>query len=161
VVALSSAADPPGTRAVIRAPADRTAAPGFVLQDSSGKAAKLSEYQGKVVLLDFWTTWCTGCKKEIPWFSELQQKYAKAGLTVIGVSMDDGGWKAVKPYLAEHGTPYRMLLGDNSIAQHYGIQTMPDTFLIDRQGRLAAAYVGGMVDRDNIEDNVKALLADR
>lgn len=158
---IAGGADQPTVRAVLTAPADRKPAPKFVLRDSSGKKAKLSKYRGKVVLLDFWATWCTGCKKEIPWFSEFQRKYAKEGLAVVGVSLDQDGWKAVKPFLAEHDIPYRMLLGDDSIAHSYGIEGMPDTFLIDRQGRLAAAYIAGIVDRDDIDANIKEVLAKR
>lgn len=72
--------------------------------------------------------------------------------------MDDDGWKAVKPFLAGHRIPYRILLGDELTAKSYGIQGMPDAFLIDRQGRLAATYVAGIVDRDNLESNIKAVL---
>jgi hypothetical protein len=75
--------------------------------------------------------------------------------------MDEDGWKAVKPFLAEHPIPYRMLLGDESTAQSYQIQGLPDTFLIDRQGRLAAAYMAGIVDRDDIEANIKTVLSNR
>jgi peroxiredoxin len=161
VASIAAAADQPTIRAVLKPPSDRKVAPQFVLKDSSDKTAKLSKYRGKVVLLDFWATWCTGCKKEILWFSEFQRKYAKEGLAVVGVSMDEDGWKAVKPFLAEHRIPYRMLLGDESTAQSYGIQGMPDTFLIDRQGRLAAAYMAGVVDRDDIEASIKTVLSSR
>jgi len=161
VAGIAAGADQPMIRAVLKPPSDRKVAPMFALKDSSGKMAKLRKYRGKVVLLDFWATWCTGCKKEIPWFTEFQRKYARQGLAVVGVSMDEDGWKAVKPFLAEHDIPYRMLLGDESAAQSYGIQGMPDTFLIDRQGRVAAAYVAGIVDRDDIEANIKAVLSQR
>src|SRR5215471_18245094 len=77
-------------------------APDFTLSDSTGSPIKLSAYKGKVVLLDFWATWCTGCKVEIPWYMEFQIKYGKDGLTAIGVSMDEDGGKAVKPFLAVH-----------------------------------------------------------
>lgn len=160
-IGIAAAADQPTIRAVLKSPNDRKSAPTFVLKDSFGKSAKLKEYRGKVVLLDFWATWCTGCKEEIPWFAELQHKYSREGLAVIGVSMDEDGWKAVKPFLAEHSIPYRILLGDESIAQSYGVQNMPDTFLIDRQGRLAAAYRAGIVDRDDIETNIKRVLSNR
>jgi peroxiredoxin len=148
-------------RAVLQPPQSRKAAPEFSLKDSSGTTARLSEYRGKVVVLDFWATWCTGCKKEIPWFSEFQRQYAKEGLAVVGVSMDEKGWPAVKPFLAEHAVPYRMLLGNESTAKSYGIEGMPDTFLIDRQGRVAAAYIAGIVDREDIEANIRRVLSDR
>jgi cytochrome c biogenesis protein CcmG/thiol:disulfide interchange protein DsbE len=67
----------------------------FTLPDSTGSPIKLSAYKGKVILLDFWATWCTGCKVEIPWYMEFQNKYGKDGLTAIGVSMDDDGWQSV------------------------------------------------------------------
>ena len=75
--------------------------------------------------------------------------------------MDQDGWKVVKPFVAETHLPYRMLLADAGVAQRYGIQAMPDTFLIDRKGRVAAIYRAGIVNRDDIEANVKKLLAER
>ena len=89
------------------APADLTPAasrkplPEVALSDSNGASVDLSAYKGRVVLLDFWATWCEGCKEEIPWFMEFQNKYKKTGLTVVGASLDDG-WKSVTPYLREH-----------------------------------------------------------
>jgi peroxiredoxin len=83
------------------------AAPGFTLHNSKGAPVTLSQYKGKVVLLDFWATWCTGCKVELPWYVEFDKKYKRKGLAVLGVSMDDGGdaagWKLVKPFLKEKG----------------------------------------------------------
>src|SRR6185503_14082954 len=139
----------------------RKAASDFVLQDASGKTAKLEDYRGKVLLLDFWATWCTGCKKEIPWFSEYQRTYGSKGFAVVGVSMDKGGWKVLKPFLAENPVPYRMLLGDEATAKRYGIENLPDTFLIDRKGRVAAAYKAVLVDKDNVEAQIKTLLSER
>jgi peroxiredoxin len=158
---IAGSADQPGVRAALRPEGERKAAAAFALQDSSGKTIGLKNYHGKVVLLDFWATWCTGCKQEIPWFSEFQQAYRSRGLAVIGVSLDDGGWQVLKPFLAEHHVPYTMLLGNDAMARQYGIETMPDTFLIDRQGRVAAAYIAGLVDRGDIEANLKTLLAQR
>jgi cytochrome c biogenesis protein CcmG/thiol:disulfide interchange protein DsbE len=141
--------------------AERTPAADFVLRDLAGKAANLKQYRGKVVLLDFWATWCTGCKQEIPWFVEFQKKFGTKHLAVVGVSLDDGGWAVLRPFLKQHPVPYRMLLGDQSIAHDYGIENMPNTFLIDRQGRVAAAYIAGLVDRENVRANLTALLAER
>jgi peroxiredoxin len=73
--------------------------------------------------------------------------------------MVEEGWKVLKPFLAEHPVPYRMLLGNEATSKRYGIENLPDTFLIDRQGRVAAAYRAVLVDKDNVEDNIKALLS--
>ena len=153
---IAAAADQAGLYAV----GERKAAPDFVLQDAADKTAKLQDYRGKVILLDFWATWCTGCKKEIPWFSEFQQTYGSKGFAVVGVSMDEGGWKVLKPFLAEHPVPYRMLLGDEATAKRYGAESLPDTFLIDRKGRVAAAYKAVLVDKDKAEAQVKALVSE-
>jgi peroxiredoxin len=155
-----AAAAPPGVRTGIEPASDRRPAPEFALQDSAGKTARLKDYRGKVVLLDFWATWCKGCKEEIPWFSGFARKYAADGLRVVGVSLDDDGWKVLKPFLASVNVPYRIILGDEATTKEYGIGAMPDTFLIDRHGRIAAAYTG-LVDRDNVESNIRAILAQK
>jgi cytochrome c biogenesis protein CcmG/thiol:disulfide interchange protein DsbE len=80
---------------------------------------------------------------------------------VVGVSMDEDGWKVVKPFVAETKVPYRILLGDDPTAQQFGIQNLPDTFLIDRLGRVAAVYRAGLVDKDDVAGNIKALLSER
>jgi peroxiredoxin len=150
-------ADQPGARAALQPREQRKPAPEFALQDGSGKTIHLNEYRGKVVLLDFWATWCHGCKQEIPWFVEFDRKYRNDGLAVVGVSMDDDGWKVVTPFIKTAGVPYRIVLGDEATAQEYGIEGMPDTFLIDREGRIAAAY-NGMVDREDLGRNIQDLL---
>jgi cytochrome c biogenesis protein CcmG/thiol:disulfide interchange protein DsbE len=146
-------------RAALQPAKERKAAPDFALPDSSGKIITLKNFQGKVVLLDFWATWCHGCKLEIPWFSEFAKMYGAQGLAVVGVSMDEDGWKVVKPFLAETHVPYPMLLGDQATAKRYAIGTLPDTFLIDRDAKVAAAYLAGLVDKDNVEANIKAILS--
>ena len=161
LASVAAAADQPAVRAVLRPVKERKSAPPFALTDSSGKTVTLNNYRGKVVLLDFWATWCTGCKKEIPWFAEFERIYGRKGLAVVGVSMDEGGWDVVKPFLAETHVPYRMLLGDEAMAKRYGIESMPDTFLIDRHGKIAAAYIAGLVDKGDVETNIKALLSKR
>src|SRR6266702_719356 len=130
---IATNADQPAVRAILQPASERKTAPPFALKDSSGKTITLKTYRGEVVLLDFWATWCTGCKKEIPWFSEFQRKYGEKGFAMVGVSLDEGGWNVLKPFLAENKVPYRMLLGDEPTAQRYGIANLPDTFLIDRQ----------------------------
>jgi cytochrome c biogenesis protein CcmG/thiol:disulfide interchange protein DsbE len=159
VVTLAVAADESGFRAFLQPEGKRKPAPEINLEDSLGKTATLAQYRGQVVVLDFWATWCHGCKQEIPWFADFHQKYSSKGLAVIGVSLDDD-WKVVKPFIETARVPYRIVLGNDAISTRYGISGMPDTFLIDRKGRLAATYTG-MVDRDNIEKNIQAMLAER
>jgi len=155
---IAVAADQPAGRAVLQPAKERKAAPGFALKDVSGRTVNLKDYRGKVVLLDFWATWCGGCKEEIPWFSGFHRTYAAKGLAVIGVSLDDDGWNVVKPFLADTKVPYEILLGDQTIAKGFGIGAIPDTFIIDRKGRIAAAY-RGLVDKDDVEKNIQAILA--
>jgi cytochrome c biogenesis protein CcmG/thiol:disulfide interchange protein DsbE len=160
LVAGSGASDQSNRVPVLDAKSRKTA-PAFVLKDASGETARLNNYRGKVLVLDFWATWCTGCKKEIPWFSEFQRNYGAKGFAVVGVAMDEEGWKVVKPFLAETRVPYRMLLGDQATADHYGIKSLPDTFLIDRRGRIAVAYRARLVDKQELEASIQTVLAER
>jgi len=151
----------PTLRVDLKPAANRTLAPDFALADSAGKTAHIADYRGKVVLLDFWATWCHGCKLEIPWFVQFHRAYADKGLSVIGAAMDDEGWSVVKPFLAKTDVPYRIVTGNDALMKLYGLASLPDTFLIDKKGRIAAAYTNGLVDKENIESNIKALLAER
>jgi cytochrome c biogenesis protein CcmG/thiol:disulfide interchange protein DsbE len=94
---------------------DRHPAPEFALKDSNGKTVHLEDYKGKVVLLDFFATWCGPCKIEIPWFMEMERKNKDKGFSVLGVSMDDEGWEVVKPFLADLGG-YRVVIGNDATA---------------------------------------------
>jgi peroxiredoxin len=133
-------------------------APDFTLADASGSLVKLSGLKGKVVLLDFWATWCTGCKVEIPWYMEFENKYGKDGLAAIGVSMDDDGWKSVKPFLQEHKLNYPVVIGTQEVANAYGgLPSLPMTLLIDRTGNIAESHAG-MVNKDEFEKKIKQLL---
>ena len=132
-------------------------APDFSLADANGAPIRLSAYRGKVVLLDFWATWCGGCKTEIPWYVEFQSKYRDAGLSAIGVSMDADGWKSVKPFLAEHNLNYAVVIGNDELGERFGLLNMPLTLLIDRNGRIAESHAG-VVDKDNFESKIRSLL---
>ena len=135
----------------------RKLAPDFTLQSSGGTAIKLSGYRGKIVLLDFWATWCHGCMTEIPWYIEFQQKYKERGFAAIGVSMDDDGWKAVKPFMVEHKINYPIVIGNEGLAKQYMVEQMPLTLLIDEQGRIAESY-SGVIDKAAFEADIRVLL---
>jgi cytochrome c biogenesis protein CcmG/thiol:disulfide interchange protein DsbE len=144
--------------AAVKPDQDRKTAPDFTLKDANGKPVRLSDYRGKVVLLDFWATWCDPCAMEIPWFMDLERRNKDHGFEVLGVSMDDEGWDVVKPFVAKLGMNYRVLMGNDLTAQLYGgVDSLPTTFLIDREGRIAAVHVG-LADRRDFEDGVERLL---
>ncbi len=138
----------------------RHVAPDFELKDGDGKVVHLSDYKGKVVLLDFWATWCGPCRIEIPWFTDLERNNKDKGFEVLGVSMDDEGWEVVKPFLSEVGVNYRVLMGNDATAQAYGgVDALPTTFLIDREGKIAAVHLG-LTSKKDIVDGVEKLLQD-
>ncbi len=137
----------------------RKLSPDFTLTDSQGAAVRLSGYKGKVVLLDFWATWCGGCKVEIPWYMEFQTKYKDKGLSVVGVSMDEDGWKSVKPFLAENKINYPIVIGNSDLGTQFGLSGLPLTLLIDRNGKIAESHAG-MVDKDAFEREIQSLLKD-
>ncbi len=123
-------------------PADRRMAPDFELNDVSGKPVRLSELRGSVVLLNFWATWCAPCGLEIPWFIEFQGNYRSRGFGVLGVSLDEDGWTAIQPYIEQRKVNYRVVAGNDEIAQMYKAESLPMTFIVDRSGRIASTHVG-------------------
>jgi peroxiredoxin len=135
----------------------RKTAPDFTLRDSTGAMLSLSAFTGKVVLLDFWATWCGGCRTEIPWYRQFASQDKKTGLAVVGVSMDNG-WKAVKPFMAEEKMNYPVVIGSGSLLSRYGIRALPATFLIDRNGRVADLHAGVVVNKAAFEGELDALL---
>jgi cytochrome c biogenesis protein CcmG/thiol:disulfide interchange protein DsbE len=138
---------------------DRKGAPDFELKDSDGKTVKLSDYRGKVVLLNFWATWCGPCKIEIPWFIDFEKRYKDQGFAVLGVAMDEEGWEAVKPYITEKKVNYRVLLGNDEAAALFGgVDALPTTFLLDRDGKIAATHVG-LVSKGDYDKGIQDLLA--
>jgi cytochrome c biogenesis protein CcmG/thiol:disulfide interchange protein DsbE len=119
-----------------------TIAPDFMRTDLSGRPLQLEQFRGRVVLLNFWATWCGPCITEIPVFSRWQRRYGDAGLRVIGVSMDDDE-TAVKRFVAKHNVSYPILMGDAKLGQSFGgVFGLPQSFLIDAHGRIVLRSVG-------------------
>ena len=146
--------------ATVKPDKERKQAPDFTLKDANGHTVRLSDYRGKVVLLDFWATWCGPCKIEIPWFQEFERQYKDKGFAVIGVAMDEEGWNVVKPFAQHMSINYRVVVGDDTIGDLYangGIDALPTTFLIDRGGRIASIHVG-LSSKSDFEDDIQELL---
>jgi thiol-disulfide isomerase/thioredoxin len=135
------------------------AAPYFNLLTLDGQKVKLSDYRGKAVLLNFWATWCPPCKVEMPWFVDLQKQYGKDGLVVLGVAMDDSEPAQIAKFAGELGVNYTVLLGTDKVSDDYGdVQYLPTTFFIGRNGAIVDKLTG-LLDRKDIEDDVKKTLA--
>jgi peroxiredoxin len=137
--------------------ASRKPAPEFTLNDSAGNSVNLSSLRGKVVLLNFWATWCGGCQIEISWFMEFQARYKNDGLAVIGISTDDDGWKSVSPYMKEKKLNYTIMVDDAKVGKLYGLDSMPMTILIDRDGKIAAKHVG-LVSKSEYKAEIETVL---
>lgn len=157
-IALLAGCSSEDVRAADKVQKNRKVAPDFALKDANGATVHLSDYRGKVVLLNFWATWCGPCKLEIPWFIEFERELKDRGFAVLGVSLDDDGWKSVKPYIEQRKVNYRIMLGNDAIADQYGgVDALPTTFLIDREGRIAAKHQG-LVSKNEYHNEIVQLL---
>lgn len=129
----------------------------FSLPDLHGRTVTLSDYHGKIVLLDFWATWCDPCREEIPQFVELQNRYQNQGFQIIGISMDDSAEPVSQFYQTRHMN-YPVAMGNAETGEQYGgILGLPVAFLIDRTGRIRARYTGA-INLTKLNEDLKSLL---
>ena len=133
-------------------------APNFDLATLDGRRVKLSDFRGKAVLLNFWATWCSPCKVEMPWFVDLQNKYGSDGLVILGIAMDDSEASKIAEFASEMGVNYPVLLGTDKVSEDYGnVEFLPTSFYINREGRIVGKGEG-LLGRADVEQNVlKAL----
>lgn len=132
--------------------------PAWELKDVDGKLVTSSDFAGKVVIIDFWATWCGPCRMEIPGFIELQKQYADKGLVVVGVSLDQDGESVVKSFMEKTGINYPVVLGDEKIVSAFGgVEGIPTTFVIDREGKIIRKHVG-YTAKAEFEAEIKPLL---
>ncbi|MGC1453923.1 MAG: TlpA disulfide reductase family protein [Nitrospirota bacterium] len=129
----------------------------FSLQDMSGKTVKLSDYKGKVVLLEFWATWCPPCRASVPGLEKLHKAYKDKGLVLLAVSMDEGGWDEVRSFIKESGITYTILKGTEDVAKKYQVRSIPLMLVLDKEGKISKRYLGMGSDED-LEKDIKASL---
>lgn len=135
-----------------------TPAPVWKLKDVEGRVISSETFKGKVVVVDFWATWCPPCRAEIPGYVELQKKYGKDGLVIIGVSLDQKGPAVVKPFMEKFGINYPIVMGDDDISAAFGgMDAIPTTFIIDRAGIIRDRKVGAE-PTEQYEKRILALL---
>jgi thiol-disulfide isomerase/thioredoxin len=137
--------------------------PDFKLNDLNGKAFKSSQLKGSVVLLDLWATWCEPCIADIPMLNRLHEKFGSRGLKVVGIAVESGWVKDIKPHVAKLGVKYPVLVGTEQIVEQYEMIGFPTTYLIGRDGKLVKKYLGTLPDQEKEKEmemrrDIEALL---
>jgi thiol-disulfide isomerase/thioredoxin len=141
--------------------------PDVTLKDLDGKDLSLSQYKGKVVLVNFWATWCEPCQVEIPWLIEMQQKYAAKGFTVLGIAMDEEGAKVVTPWVknerfdvngSKSQMNYPIVIGNDATADKFGgLLGYPTSILVTRDGKVIKR-ITGLISYDEISKSIESQL---
>lgn len=134
-----------------------TMAPDFTLLDLEGRKVTLRDLKGKVVLLEFWATWCPPCRVSIPAIEKIYTTYQGKGLAILGISMDSGDWDSVKAFGNEFGISYPILRGDDDVSQKYMVRTIPMFILIDREGNIRHRFLGAG-NEEEIEKEIRTML---
>jgi thiol-disulfide isomerase/thioredoxin len=133
-------------------------APDFALKSVDGKTVKLSDFKGKVVIIDFWATWCPPCRRGIPDLVDIQKEFKKQ-VVIIGISLDrDKTIKDVPDFVKNYGINYPVVYGDDQVTIDYGgIRSIPTSFVIDKKGNVVDSHIG-LVDKDVFVKKIKELL---
>lgn len=133
-------------------------APAWTLKDLDGNEVSSADFKGKVVMIDFWATWCPPCRAMIPGMVELQAEYLEEGFIIIGISLDQKGPGVVREFNKEFKVNYTSLMGDEEVVRDFGgIRGIPTSFIIDREGRIVSKHVGYMA-KEKLEEEIKPLL---
>ena len=142
VALVGSTPDPFKALELVR-PRKATQASAFTAETLEGQPLRLAQYKGKVVMLNFWATWCTPCREEMPAFQRLYDRHKAQGFVVIGLSVDAEGTSVVKPFVKEYGLTFPIGLDPKmDVAEKFSVRALPSTFLIDKEGKILAMALG-------------------
>lgn len=135
------------------------ALPDLELASLDGTKIRLADGNGRVKLVNFWATWCAPCREEIPHFNEIYAEYRDDGLDIVAISMDEEGAEVVRPFVADNGMRYPVVLGSDEVAEAFGgVVGFPTTFLVDREGKVVDSWVG-VIPQRVLEEKVRTLVA--
>ena len=133
-------------------------APPFSLKTSEGTTVELKKLKGKLVLVNFWATWCGPCRAEIPAFVDLYERYKDKGLEIVGISVDDNGWSDVKPFVEKYKINYPVVIDQGAVVRAYGnFNAIPVTFIVDKEGNLVDRHVG-LMKKEVLQSLIKSYL---
>jgi cytochrome c biogenesis protein CcmG/thiol:disulfide interchange protein DsbE len=144
----------------IRPVGERKVMPALVMAQLDGGTWRMADHRGQVVLVNYWATWCGPCWEETPGLIRLSQELGPKGLAIVGVSIDEGGREKVQKFVNEFHVPYPVVLPERMSQMEYGLEGVPTTILVDKQGRVAKSYVGAVRQAD-FKTDVEALLGER
>ena len=126
----------------INPPSVGDTAPDFTLKGINGNTSSLADYKGKVVMVEFWATWCPPCKELTPILEKIHKKYKDKGFIILALVSEDEGEAAIRSFIKEYGITYPVLLADQETMRHYGISSIPVTFIINKEGRVVSMHMG-------------------
>ena len=137
---------------------DMNKAPDFSLPNLQGDTVEFSDFENKVVLVDFWATWCGPCRLEVPHLVDLYEEYRDRDFVVLGIALDRPGAEVVEPFVRENNVTYPVVIGNPEVAIAFGgLTAIPTAFLVDRSGRIVKKYVG-YTEKAAFEEEIKKLL---
>ncbi len=144
----------------IIAAGSRKAMPAIALEQLDGGVWRLEDHRGQVVLINYWATWCGPCREEMPGLERLSREPGASGFAVVGVSLDEGGREKVREFVERYRVTYPVVFPEAMSQLGQGMEGLPTTILVDRQGRVAKSYVGAVRER-GFREEVEVLLGER
>lgn len=137
-------------------------APSFKVTTTSGQSVTLDNYRNHVLIIDFFATWCTPCRKSVPHLVELNRKYGKQGLQILGLSADEEGERLLRTFADEHRINYPLALAGETVQADFGIRSVPVMFVIDKKGRVSEVFRGFSDETGrSVERLIKSLLSEK